>query len=236
MRFDKLIIALLFLLPCVAFGQTIKQNTGWGLFMNNTRINEKWGAYLDVQVRSHDDWDGVRSILVRPGVQYFFNKNHNLIVGYLYTPTFLNMDGFTDNVQTEHRIWEQYIFTHNLKTAGLTHRARLEQRFIEGLNGGEDIFSQRFRYFFRAVIPFRKPESAFSEGFFGAIQDEVFLNIQNKDLLNGRTFDQNRAYGALGYRFNKALDVELGYMNQAIKGRSSNTVNNIVQLAVYTRF
>ncbi|WP_239494942.1 DUF2490 domain-containing protein [Pedobacter yulinensis] len=206
------------------------------MFMNNTRINEKWGAYFDVQVRSQDEWDGVRSVLIRPGIQYFFNKNHNVIVGYLFTPTFHQMDGFKDNLQTEHRIWEQYIFTHAIRTAGITHRARLEQRFIEGLNGGPDIFSQRLRYFVRALVPFEKPNGPFTQGFFGAIQNEFFLNVQNKDRLNGKVFDQNRAYGALGYRFSKAVDLEAGYMNQAVKGRSGNTVNNIVQLAVYTRF
>ena len=71
---------------------------------------------------------------------------------------------------------------------------------------------------------------------FVALQNEFFLNLQNKDELNGSTFDQNRAYLAVGYRFSKAFDVEAGYLNQAVKGASVNTMNNAVQLALYTRF
>ena len=71
---------------------------------------------------------------------------------------------------------------------------------------------------------------------FVALQNELFFNIQNNDDLNGSAFDQNRAYLAAGYRFSKKMDIEAGYLNQAINGRTSNTVNNVVQLAVYTRF
>jgi hypothetical protein len=73
-------------------------------------------------------------------------------------------------------------------------------------------------------------------GIFAALQNEVFLNLQHKDQLNGKVFDQNRAYLALGYRFSKKFDLEAGYLNQAIRGASVNTSNNVIQLALYTRF
>jgi len=49
-------------------------------------------------------------------------------------------------------------------------------------------------------------------------------------------FDQNRAYLAVGYRFSKAFDVEAGYLNQTINSASNNIMNNVAQLALYTRF
>lgn len=218
--------------------QTVNQNTGWFMFLNSTKFNDKWGMHFDFQVRTQDSWDGVRNLLIRPGVTYYINKNSNATVGYLYTSTSLQFTpamASAKSTLTEHRIWQQYIYNHQpWKGAALSHRFRLEQRFIERQT--DDLFSQRFRYFFRLVQPLQKQKGAFTKGMFAALQNELFFNLQNKDQLNGSLFDQNRAYLAVGYRVSKSFDIEAGYLNQSIKGANSNTVNNVAQLALYTRF
>lgn len=234
------LVALFSVFSTMLYAQTNQQNTGWFMFLNSTKFNDKWGMHFDLQVRTHDNWDGVRHLLIRPGITYYINKKSNATLGYLYTPTFLQDDilvggGRLKTTLTEHRIWQQYIYNHQpWKGAALSHRFRLEQRFIERQT--DDLFSQRFRYFFRLVQPLQKQAGAFEKGMFVALQNEFFLNLQNKDELNGSTFDQNRAYLAVGYRISKAFDVEAGYLNQTIKGASANTMNNAVQLALYTRF
>lgn len=234
------LIVLFSLIASFSYAQTINQNTGWFMFLNSTKFNDKWGMHFDLQVRTEDDWDQVKNLLVRPGITYYINKNSNATLGYLFTQTNLPSDILVGaaplkNTLTEHRIWQQYIYNHQpWKGAALSHRFRLEQRFIERQT--DDLFSQRFRYFFRLVQPLQKQEGAFTKGVFAAIQNETFFNIQNKEKLNGKVFDQNRAYLAMGYRFSKKADIELGYLNQAIKGSAQNTVNNAVQLAIYTRF
>ena len=225
---------LFFLIVLNGFSQTAKQSSGWLMFLNSTRLNDKWGLHLDVQLRTEDQWDGVRNFLFRPGATYYINKNSNATVGYLLTNTYLKNDGAADNTLTEHRIWEQYIFTHKIKQVYAQHRFRLEQRFME--TAADDVFSQRFRYFFRFVLPLLDTKETFTKGPFAALQNELFFNIQNKDKLNGKLFDQNRAYGAIGYRFSKSFDLEAGYLNQFVNGRASNTMNNVVQIAFYTRF
>jgi hypothetical protein len=230
------LVAFMSVLTSLLHAQTINQNSGWFFLLNSTKFNDKWGLHFDLQVRSQDSWDGVRHLLVRPGLTYFINKNSNATVGYLYTPTYLPAAGASPKITlTEHRIWQQYIYNHQpWKGASLGHRFRLEQRFIERQT--DDLFSQRLRYFFRLVQPLQKQEGAFTKGVFAALQNELFFNLQNKDELNGSFFDQNRAYLAVGYRFSKAFDIEAGYLNQAVKGSSANTMNNIAQLALYTRF
>jgi len=232
----KFILALL--LSVAVFGttyaQTQHQNTGWLMFLNNTKFNEKWGLQFDVQLRSVDDWKYVRNTLVRPAVQYFINKQHNVALGYLWQTTYNRPDVTESTTLNEHRIFEQYIYTHKLSSIFASHRVRVEQRFIE--TAGNDIFAQRFRYFFRLIQPLQKQQQSFTKGAFVALQNEVFLNFQNKNALNNSVFDQNRAYLAAGYRFSKQLDLELGYLNQAVNGASANTLNNVVQFAVYTRF
>ncbi|RZK83141.1 MAG: DUF2490 domain-containing protein [Pedobacter sp.] len=218
-----------------AEAQTIHQNSGWLFLMNITKFNDKWGMHFDLQIRTQNEWEGVRNLLVRPGITYYINKNSDVTLGYLLTPTFINAEGVLKNTLTEHRIWEQYIYKHKINAVNVSHRFRLEQRFIER-NAPEDLFSQRLRYFVRFIIPIKSGKESFEKGFFAALQNEVFLNVQHKNELNGSIFDQNRAYGATGYRFNKKIDLEAGYMNQSVKGLGQNTSNHIIQLAFYTRF
>ncbi|MGC4232103.1 MAG: DUF2490 domain-containing protein [Niabella sp.] len=229
----KILVLLVLLLSLFHWvnAQTSREQTGWFFFLNSTKLNDKWGLHLDVQVRSHDNWNGIRNVLVRPGLTYFIRSNQNATAGYLYVPT-LPVNGAT---LIEHRIWEQYIISHKAFTGSLSHRFRLEQRFIEKTNN-DRVFAQRFRYFFRHIQPLSKTESTFVKGPFAALQNEVFFNIQNKENTNNRFFDQNRSYLAGGYRFSKKLDIEAGYMNVFGKGAAIDNVNNVAQLAIYTRF
>ncbi len=227
--------AITFIIATLSFqqvrAQTKQEQSGWFFFMNTTKFNEKWGLHADVQVRSHDNWDGVRSVLVRPGLTYYIKPNQNATLGYLYAPT-IPQDGAT---LTEHRIWEQYIISHKAFTGSLSHRFRLEQRFIEKA-GDQRVFAQRLRYFLRHIQPLKRNENGFTKGAFAALQNEVFANIHHQKNTNNHFFDQNRAYIAAGYRFSKKLDAEAGYMNVFAKGATANTVNNVVQVALYTRF
>jgi hypothetical protein len=234
MRFCLFILAVL--MCGTLHAQTQQQNSGWFLFLNNTKINKKWGAYFDMQVRSAHQWENVRHLLLRPGITYYASEKHELTLGYLLNDTFTHIEGASNNTLTEHRIWEQYVFKHKLlRNVSAAHRFRLEQRFIER-QGKDELFAQRLRYFVRFIIPLEKGIKSFEEGVFVALQNELFFNVQHKNELNHQFFDQNRAYAAAGYRFNKHLDIEAGYLNQFIKGLENKTFNNVIQLAVYTKF
>jgi hypothetical protein len=155
---------------------------------------------------------------------------------------------------------------HHAHTTAIAHRLRLEQRYIpkhhaEGnsLVHDRNVYAGRFRYFTRAVIPLggmrpvtvppANPASAgsthaeptaasraFTQGFFAAIQNELFLNIGDPSPVNGKLFDQNRAYMAVGYRWSNQFDVEMGYLNQYISGAGNNSINNhVLQVATYIR-
>lgn len=235
MRIYPFLLALLCFSCMGATAQTVNQNTGWLFLMNNNKLSEKWGTHFDFQLRSQNEWDGVRNVLIRPGLTYFINKNNDVTLGYLFTQTHTNIPGAADHTATEHRIWQQYIHKHKISKVNVSHRFRLEQRFIERHNA-DDLFAQRFRYFARFLLPLAKEVQNFEHGVFVALQNEIFLNIHHKNDLNGHVFDQNRAYAATGYRFSKHIDAEAGYMNQSVKGASANTSNHIIQVAVYTRF
>ena len=215
--------------------QTLTQNSGWLMFVNSTKFTDKWGLALDMQLRSGDGWSEVRNTMFRPGLTYYLNGKNEVTLGYLLNSTFTKSDGLATSLLHEHRIWEQYIHKHKVSNISVSHRFRLEQRFIDK-SDQEKIFAQRFRYFVRFIIPLEKGIKEFEKGMFLALQNELFFNIQHKNNMNGKVFDQNRAYVAGGYRVNKQFDIEAGYLNQAVKGLNNNTLNHVVQLALYTRF
>jgi hypothetical protein len=283
------------------------QFTGWVGTFQNYKLTNKTGLYFDGQLRSTGQLQQVHSLLLRPGMNIYFNPSLTGTVGYAYIHQQRTAGSVTGYIP-EHRIWEQLLYTHTIKwghtsasgpahtyrsgdpvarsaghhhgvhAATLTHRLRLEQRFLPKFHaeGGNlahtgHAHSGRLRYFTRAVIPLGgsrhsdnnivyTPQSArqdmagnpvstasgqgqshpapppFTRGFFAAVQNEIFANISGVSAVNGKFFDQNRAYLAVGYRYSRQFDVELGYMNQYISGTGSNSTNNhILQMATYLR-
>lgn len=189
-------------------------------------------------------------LLLRTGLNYHVNSRLFLTAGYGYIPgrqVVAGISGYT----AEHRLFEQMQYTHPLvigagthaRKGTLAHRLRLEQRFIPNrpyidnneLKSDGNLYANRLRYFIRNITPL-VPWSATGKAPFLALQNEVFVNIGDKSAVNQKFFDQNRAYIALGYRFSKQFDAEIGYMNQYINGRNETFTNNhIVQLATYVR-
>ena len=221
------------LLPLYMKAQNTDQSA-WLAIINSTRFNKSWGLHLDVQVRSSDRLEYLRNVMFRPGLTYHLSKKTNLTLGYLLNDTYVPAGSGEYNRLSEHRVWEQFVYNMPVKRSVLMHRLRLEQRFIE--QQSSDIFSQRLRYMLRAVLPVTRQDSTFKRGPFVGLQNEVFFHLQNRDKLSGNIFDQNRAYLALGYRFNPKVDLEAGYLNQFVKGRVQNTNNHVIQVALYTRF
>ena len=223
------------------------QFSGWLATFNTVKVGQKTSIHSDVQWRSGDDLRFTQTLLLRAGLNYHVTSRSTITAGYAFIHNYRNM-GSVDGYVPEHRIWEQYIYSHKISKLNISHRFRLEQRFLSRtiadnneLKNDGSLYANRFRYFFRALRRLKGPGSdlaqaqPFIKGMFVALQNEVFLNFGNKTNVNGKTFDQNRLYGAIGYRFSRKFDLEAGYMNQYINGRTNDVSNHIVQVASYIR-
>ena len=238
MRTRLFFLTLFFSLSFVSFAQV--QFSGWLASFNTFALGKKFSLHFDGQLRSTDQWRDVQTILLRPGLNFHLSKKVVLTTGYAFIAGRRTV-GAVSSLLPEHRVWQQAIVNHKIKTVAVTHRLRFEERFLSKAKVvGDDLetdgFNQAFRlrYFLRNILPFNG-KADFKQGWFAAVQDEVFLNTGNKAAVNGKTFDQNRLYGAIGYRFASKIDVETGYVNQYINTAASFTNNHIVQLAVYKR-
>lgn len=215
--------------------------SGWLATFNTFKLGNRTSLQSDPQLRSSSRFFRVQTVLLRAGFNYHLNKQVHATLGYAFISNY-RASGNIDGHLPEHRIWQQLLINQKIGSANLAHRFRLEQRFIsipivkgDMLKANGYDYANRIRYFARYLQPLKKV-TAFAKGSFIAVQNEVFFNFGNRRAVNGKYFDQNRAYVAIGYRFSKAFDAEVGYMNQYIDGRGNAfTRNNIVQLATYLR-
>ncbi|MBX2924214.1 MAG: DUF2490 domain-containing protein [Chitinophagaceae bacterium] len=235
------IFSLLLMIPALqSFSQA--QFNGWLASFYTVRLKNNFSIQSDVQLRSSDQVEHVQTLLLRAGINYNTSKNLMLTTGYAYIDNLRTLSDQKGYV-SEHRVWQQLLISQ--KVAGfipVSHRFRLEQRFIgkpvladDNVKKDGHAYANRTRYFLRGIIPFNG-QKKFSKGMFGAAQNEIFVQFGNTRNVNGKTFDQNRAYLALGYRFSPRLDTEAGYMNQYISGRNEAFTNNhILQVVGYLK-
>ena len=81
--FILLIIAFSF--STVVSAQNTQENSGWFAWLNSYKFSKRFGLHFDAQIRSADDWNYVRNVLIRPGLTYHFNSKNNVTLGvYFY--------------------------------------------------------------------------------------------------------------------------------------------------------
>jgi len=219
----------------------IQKFSGWGLAMNTLKIDSSFSIFFDAQIRSSDEWSQTETIIFRPGLAYFFDKNVSFTLGIVYIENWKSVGMVRDGV-TDNRLWQQLIVNKPKPHRILQHRLRLEERRIpillvqnNELVKSNQQFNARFRYFTRYMTTFSKAKTL-SKGIYVAFQNEFFFNTLGSKFANNKVFDQSRTYAGIGYRFGKTLDLEFGYMLQYIEGKSNTyTTNNILQLSSFLR-
>jgi hypothetical protein len=184
-----------------SLAQTGENETGnWLMYFGQYKVHDKYSIHAEVQYRNHTVKPDLEQLLIRTGLNYHFQKNAFVTLGYGYISSHPYQQ---DTSIVEHRIWQQLIATQKLGKVKLEHRYRVEQRFIEG------DYKNRLRYRAMAFIPLNGNLGDPQTFFLGAY-DEIFLNTEQT------FFDRNRAYLALGYQINSGTNVQLGVLNQRV--------------------
>jgi hypothetical protein len=193
------------------------QNTGenqlgaWYEITSSNKISEK----LSIS-GSFTNWDyelpvnKEHLLLGIIGLNYHFNKNVAVGVGYAYGDIDSSFEVNDIPHIKEHRIIEQLILLHKSNEVGFSHRFRLEQRFLEYPT--ENLLIYRIRYRFRVKFPLNNT-------LFISTYDEIHFNLNEFD------FQQNRAFAGLGININKNINTELGYVRHSFKTKSFNRLS-----------
>jgi hypothetical protein len=186
----------------------------WLIYIGNKKLSQKWNLHNEVQYRNYNTIGDLEQLLLRVGLGYTFNESkNNVLLGYGYILSENYLDNNTDKVSVnEQRIFQQFTSKQKIGIVSLNHRYRFEQRFVQS------DFKMRLRYFLGLNIPLTKKEN--NKLYFSAY-NEIFLNTEPA------VFDRNRLYGGIGFRINKNIRLEAGYMNQFFEKNSSDQLNII---------
>lgn len=191
-----------------ASAQTIEDERAWfnvtAQERNGTQSPLRW--YMEVQWRYRNGFGEVDQLFLRPAVGWDVTRHSHLWVGYAYGATYPSLGG----VVNEHRIWQQHWWVGPVLGGVGQSRTRLEQRSIEG----NDRLAWRARTFARWQKPLAMPAA-----FAVIAYDEIFFNI-NDTRLTPLGFDQNRVFGGVGLSIAPSVRLEVGYLNQAVRGGS----------------
>ncbi len=213
----KYLFLLICFLSSIQRGNSQDSDFGnWIIYFGNKQINSKWNWHHEVQYRNYNAAGDLEQLLLRTGLGYNLGEeNHNLLLGYGFIASENYIPASDEKISlNEHRIYQQFITSQNIGRSKVTHRYRFEQRFIRS------DFRMRFRYFLSINIPLKKDENKTGPWYLSAY-NEIFLNTESA------VFDRNRLYGGLGYRLNKTLRFELGYMNQFFENGGRDQLNLI---------
>ncbi|MGC4040372.1 MAG: DUF2490 domain-containing protein [Flavobacterium sp.] len=223
------------LIYCTAFAQTKQDQRVWFAYIGQYKVSEKWGYHIEAQFRMDNQLEQNLQNLYRIGGMYFLSPRAHLTAGYALVKTYNSSLG---EFYSENRLWEQYQF--NKKWADnkniMTHRVRLEQRWVEHLStvAGESNstnFQSRLRYLNRNLFHLANLSSE-KEELYAVVQDEIFLNTGNNKV-NSKFFDQNRLSVGLGLNYNNSIRLELAYMNQFLTSSSgNNAMNHVVSVSL----
>lgn len=208
---------------------------------NTINLDKKWSLHVEYQWRRENGLKNWQQSLLRIGANYKFNENVTTHLGYGWIETFPYGDFpiASAGAFPEHRIYEQISFRQPIKKWTLTHRLRIEQRWLGRVKPGTDreieewLFLHRFRYQFRTQF-------AFSSKWYAVAADEIFIGAGKNVGVN--IFDQNRIFLLGGFKLGKKISVEGGYFNQILQqGRriNNNTIvqrNNGIVVGVYLSY
>lgn len=187
----------------------------WYSWSSDNAVTPKWSLVADVFFRRVGAGGAPQQTLLRPGAMYQLTPGARVGGGYAYITTNPYGDDPIPATMPEHRIWEQLMLTQKFGSVGVTHRYRLEQRFI-GVGDAADPTKVarfrkegRFRYFGRAIHDLGRTTGPYLQAY-----DEVFITTGANTRTNW--LDQNRLFLGGGYRFTPTWRLEVGYLEQRI--------------------
>lgn len=234
---------LLFLLFNLVVFTVISQNSRivqdeeqlWTGYFNQTRLSDKWGIWLDVNLRTTEHFvKNPSKAIGRLGLMYYLNDDLKFTNAYAFINHFPE-EGHANISQPEHRIWHQLQWHTKYGKIRTMQWVRLEERFRQKIKNDNELsegyrFDERIRYNFLLNIPLNK-KGIVPKSFSAILNNEVMINLSKNNIYN--IFDQNRFFVGLAYNFNAHSNLQFGYMNVYQQLAAGNKYKNINAIRVF---
>jgi hypothetical protein len=243
----SLVIVLFFYNSSFSQNQRIRSDNsiGWIAVINTLKVSPKIALFAESQWRRVEGLEKPQQNLLRLGLSYSLVKDVNLNMGYAFADTHPYGDYPNANRFAENRIYEQIAIKNPLGKVDLSHRFTLEQRFLEkfstqnGISNIDWVFQNRMRYRLRVEVPLYRASSE-NNSWSAILLDEVFVGFGKN--IGANVFDQNRLAALMGYKLNKNIKLEAGYLGQTLQqgklvnGRPVFQYNNGFMLTTHLAF
>lgn len=208
-----------------AIAETIEDGRYWfSLYSQGPLPKENFYWSLDIHPRWREEGRHFDTLILRPSLIYKITPKTSIWTGY---DTINNHPAGQSSFQ-ENRLWEQVM--HQFETFGgltLTVRTRFEQRDREDYS---DI-AHRLRQMVRATTP-----SSLHQQLSWVIWDELFINLNQTDWGVMRGTDQNRLFLGANWKFDELSNLEVGYINQYVNGKTIDRENHILSSTIRFNF
>lgn len=225
MRFPRLLLllGLMVAMQRAAAQQRIPDHNtvGWLVYEGNHKLSEKWQLHSELQWRRVRLVRDPQQLLARLGTIFQLTNRVSFGNGYTFFVTYPYGDYPTADQgrnQPEHRLYEDVQVKDQLGRLALTHRGRLEQRWLGQINEDKRVgsweFQNRVRYQLNAQFPLVGPTLDSHEPYLVAF-DEVFLSFGRN--VGNNVFNQNRLAGGVGYQVSNNFRLELEYLYQIMQ-------------------
>lgn len=214
----KKILVITLFISANSFSQ--KDLGTWNITSLNIKMNNKWSAFFEAQLRSLSFYNQFHYYEFKGGISYKINPTFAVSSGIGSYNTYSEGDNFELPMQNkEIRTWFQVNMKNPLKFVTFEHRYRAEQRFTS--NG----FKNRFRYRIGATVPINN-KSLGPKTFFLSGWNEIFFTN------NEPFFERNRLFIGCGYEFSKQLTLQTGYIHQFDYKINDETGRDFLNLAL----
>lgn len=214
----KTLSLVLGVLTCLYGSAQLKQTSSvqqvWTAYFNQTRLHDKWGLWVDLQLRTREDFfTNFSQGIARVGLTRYLTDDAKLTAGYAYINHFPT-ESHRNISQPEHRPWQQLQWHSRFKRVRLMQWFRLEERWRRKVLNDDELaqgynFNFRMRYNF--FSQFGLGQKKFQPGSFSfVLNDEIHFNFGKQVVYN--YFDQNRFFVGFNYHINKHDNLQAGYM------------------------
>lgn len=207
----KLIIILLLAVTLQVHAQSQDNYNMWFQYLMSARLTDKSTLTALSQYRSFDLAYDTRLFLVSAYVDYEIANEVKPAAGFM----FLVLDSYkSDNTKKERyekRPFQQVTLGGNIGRTSVSHRFRVEERFISNPND----FIVRLRYLISLRIPFNRAGE--KEKLYGILKNEIRMNV-----VKDEPFDSNRLTAGIGVKVGNNSAIEVAFINQLETGSTSN--------------
>jgi len=215
--------------------QTSHAQESWWDYLNQNRYSEKWGSWLDLQLKLIDSY-----VLDKNAGEYTAGASYFVNAHFKYTGAFTYVDAYPNTSHLDHtkelRPWAMAQYNTSNSFSKWLQWLRVEQRFKETISNklatGAYDYSTRVRYYVLAQFPLTAHK--YEKGSLSFVtSEELYLNFGKNIVYN--TFDQNRFFLGFYYFMNKNNILQLGYTNMYQKYNAPNKYLNsdVLRISVF---